>query len=706
MAELEYEHQAVADHASEYSPQVSPKRTSQTRSSLLLPPPVASTELETFLSGSEGAAELAEGAEVQSPQRKSKSPRPGSSPRQESGEKSKHHVRRRRKSLPATPASSSSLHISSAGAGYPEGGDEAPLLPEHGAQEAQQTMEEPSASEESPQSTRRSHKSAPGRNRSNTTGGAGGYPMPNPPPELPTNEDEGSIFAADEARPLFEEPPDESPQTRRKSTKVRRKKTPPRAEEAAAHDAMTAASLGETIPNPAESGQALLGGVADDPADDPGQKRKTTRRKKSATLQPPAVAKETCFSSGDEGKGQTVRKDSSDGSQQARQKSKSPRPDGELAEEAEERRRKKGSVARHGGRPVRRNRVRGATTKPVYRYCRIRPLLDTELRADAKHIMIAPDEQTVEVQDVEGASFKFDAVFAPGSQKEVFEKCKDLVQGVVDGSNASILSYGQTGAGKSFTAHGVSTDSLDQGTSKTPFAKGRLDSESDRTCDLDSEGIMPQAFRQIFQDLENKTDGPDYYSVKASVMELHTHSIVDLLDEWTSGSDKFRECGPIQLDDRSGIVSVQGLSEHECLDAAELMDLLRWALRRRMHRDTRSGTNSSLKTMIVMVTIVRELPDTQERVIAKLAMVDLVGSEQPKGIGLEFRNAYNELIALRDVLEAIKGTGPVPYGNHVLTSLLQDVLGASARTALILNCTPTLECRLETLRSLQYGTSI
>lgn len=51
--------------------------------------------------------------------------------------------------------------------------------------------------------------------------------------------------------------------------------------------------------------------------------------------------------------------------------------------------------------------------------------------------------------------YKYDKILHNASQEDVFEDCaKDLVRSAVDGLNATVLVYGQTGAGKTFTMSG------------------------------------------------------------------------------------------------------------------------------------------------------------------------------------------------------------------------------------------------------------
>jgi kinesin family member 18/19 len=50
--------------------------------------------------------------------------------------------------------------------------------------------------------------------------------------------------------------------------------------------------------------------------------------------------------------------------------------------------------------------------------------------------------------------FRFNHVMNPGDQKELYERCNHLVEGVFDGHNATFLAYGQTGTGKTYTVFG------------------------------------------------------------------------------------------------------------------------------------------------------------------------------------------------------------------------------------------------------------
>jgi len=50
--------------------------------------------------------------------------------------------------------------------------------------------------------------------------------------------------------------------------------------------------------------------------------------------------------------------------------------------------------------------------------------------------------------------FKFDTILHNSSQEIIFNHCKECVKSVLDGFNGTIMAYGQTGAGKTFTICG------------------------------------------------------------------------------------------------------------------------------------------------------------------------------------------------------------------------------------------------------------
>ncbi|CAK0891463.1 unnamed protein product, partial [Prorocentrum cordatum] len=96
-------------------------------------------------------------------------------------------------------------------------------------------------------------------------------------------------------------------------------------------------------------------------------------------------------------------------------------------------------------------------------FCRVRPPSGREAHEQRAARQVDPltVELSQEGSDVRGSPqvtrhlFHFDAVFSPGTQAQVFQDCRELVQSALDGFNVTIFAYGQTGAGKTFTMAGT-----------------------------------------------------------------------------------------------------------------------------------------------------------------------------------------------------------------------------------------------------------
>jgi kinesin family protein 6/9 len=79
-------------------------------------------------------------------------------------------------------------------------------------------------------------------------------------------------------------------------------------------------------------------------------------------------------------------------------------------------------------------------------------------------------------------SFKFDQILHNSSQETTYDVvAADIVQSVLEGYNGTILAYGQTGAGKTFTMTGA-------------------------TQNYKYRGIAPRAIAQIFREIQDKPE--------------------------------------------------------------------------------------------------------------------------------------------------------------------------------------------------------
>jgi len=309
-------------------------------------------------------------------------------------------------------------------------------------------------------------------------------------------------------------------------------------------------------------------------------------------------------------------------------------------------------------------------------FCRVRPLSSTEAHNGDTEITKKADSMTLEVSG--GSSFQFDAVFAPGTQEEVFDDCRDLVQSAFDGYNVTMFAYGQTGAGKTFTMYGA------------PGA----------------EGTAPRTIQEVYRVIEQGRSRFSY-TVMASMLELYRNDLVDLLNKGASGAKSKLNLRT----QKSGGVLVENLSEEECASAEDLTALLERGSAQRAVCATAMNSESSRSHLVLSISIVSVNKETKERLRGKILICDLAGSERLKKSQVsdeqqkEAIEINKSLTALGDVVEALtKGEKVIPYRNHKLTQLMQDSLGGTAKTLMFVNCSPAASNTDETVMSLKYAT--
>mmetsp|Transcript_94100 Transcript_94100/g.206089 ORF Transcript_94100/g.206089 Transcript_94100/m.206089 type:complete len:1250 (+) Transcript_94100:224-3973(+) len=312
-------------------------------------------------------------------------------------------------------------------------------------------------------------------------------------------------------------------------------------------------------------------------------------------------------------------------------------------------------------------------------FARIRPLSSKEKDAGDANVCKQTDLMGLQVGDKPEHQFRFDAVFTPGTQDEIFEDCRDLVQSAVDGYNVTLFAYGQTGAGKTFTMAGV---------------PGQL-------------GISPRTINELYSVLQQNQDRFEY-TVMASMLELYRTDLVDLL---VKGNNVAATKGKLKIrDDKTGAVAVEHLTEEECVSALDLENLVARGTQARAVASTMMNSESSRSHLILMVKIVGVNRETQEQTRGKILIVDLAGSErlsksQTTGDAQKESIEINKsLTALGDVIEGLTQKWKViPYRNHKLTMLMQDALGGTAKTLMFVNCSPASSNFEETVNSLKYA---
>ncbi|XP_021858949.2 kinesin-like protein KIN-UB [Spinacia oleracea] len=331
---------------------------------------------------------------------------------------------------------------------------------------------------------------------------------------------------------------------------------------------------------------------------------------------------------------------------------------------------------------------------------RLRPKNAEESVADADYadcVELQPELKRLKLRknNWDSDTYEFDELLTEiASQKRVYEVvAKPVVESVLDGYNGTVLAYGQTGTGKTFTL-------------------GELGEE-----DVSDRGIMVRSMEGILADICLETD-----SVSVSYIQLYMETIQDLLNP---ANDNI----PITEDPRTGEVSLPGATVVEIRDQNSFLDLLRLGEAHRFAANTKLNTESSRSHAILMVQIKRSIrggePSSSDDenhsqsvkncnlpVIrkGKLVVVDLAGSERvhksgSEGHTLEEAKAINlSLTALGKCINALAENSPhVPVRDSKLTRLLKDSFGGTARTSLVITIGPSPRHRGETTSTILFG---
>ena len=330
---------------------------------------------------------------------------------------------------------------------------------------------------------------------------------------------------------------------------------------------------------------------------------------------------------------------------------------------------------------------------------RVRPLLERERRTSGESTCVTVASPTSVVihdgdRDVGPRShtFTFDSVFGEhASQEQVYtDVARPVVQHALEGINATILAYGQTSSGKTYTMDGHA----------------------------DSLGIIPRAIHEIFAHISLRQGPRTKFLVRASYAQVHNEVVSDLIRP-------DRTHLSIREDERKGVY-VEGLSEWIVRTPDEILSLMAAGARARSTAATllneQSSRSHAVFTLVVEQSQTRQQGEAapvsgaeqqEYRVLsAKLNLVDLAGSERVRDSGAtgsrlkETQHINLSLSALGNVISALSsGDGVrshVPYRDAKLTRLLADSLGGNCKTTVIANLSPATASFSESLSTLHF----
>ncbi|KAM4828724.1 kinesin-like protein KIF9 [Thomomys bottae] len=281
-------------------------------------------------------------------------------------------------------------------------------------------------------------------------------------------------------------------------------------------------------------------------------------------------------------------------------------------------------------------------------------------------------------------SFKVDGVLHDASQDLVYETvARDVISQAFDGYNGTILCYGQTGAGKTYTMMGI-------------------------TENFKHRGIIPRALQQVFKMIEERPTLA--ITVRISYLEIYNETLFDLLCTLPYVGPSVT---PMSIVENPQGVFIKGLSVHLTSQEEDAFNLLfEGETNRILASHTMNKTSSRAHSIftIYMEAHSRMLSD-EKFITSKINLVDLAGSERLGKTGSEGRvqkeaTYINKSLSFLE--QAIIALGDqnrdhISFRQCKLTHALKDSLGGNCNLVLVTNIYGEAAQLEETLSSLRFA---
>ncbi|KAH6608308.1 kinesin-like protein [Trichoderma cornu-damae] len=330
--------------------------------------------------------------------------------------------------------------------------------------------------------------------------------------------------------------------------------------------------------------------------------------------------------------------------------------------------------------------------------------------------------------------FVFDRVFGPEVMQDgIWDYLSDSINAFTQGYNVSLLAYGQSGAGKSFTM-GTSSPNAQSNPDDMgviPRAAAALFEKLDVQKGGGNNGTMRSAssFRSPRGYGQQNNLGDRNWAMTATYVEIYNETLRDLL---VADSTPLNDRTSVAIrEDVKGNIILTGLHQVDITCVDDLLNALDFGSSIRQTDATAINAKSSRSHAVFSLNLVQRknkfsnsdkrhsMPleamggqDVSVTTDSKLHFVDLAGSERLKNTGAQGERAKEGisinagLAALGKVISQLSSRNSgahVSYRDSKLTRLLQDSLGGNAITYMIACVTPPEFHLSETLNTVQYA---
>ncbi|KPA79714.1 putative kinesin [Leptomonas pyrrhocoris] len=250
-----------------------------------------------------------------------------------------------------------------------------------------------------------------------------------------------------------------------------------------------------------------------------------------------------------------------------------------------------------------------------------------------------------------------DYTFPPtATQDDVYHACRPILQCVKEGMNGTIMVYGQTGTGKTYTMLGN---------------------------DAAEHGLVHNVVAEMLDYVQQKTIDGDQCAITLSMIEIYNERLTDMLSP--------------NGDEEVTLISGFPRFTHKVTlcRVNDAIETIQRGLAWRHTAATLMNDRSSRSHVVFIFDLEEYNAFTDQTDVAHLFMIDLAGSESVKkslatGVAAGEAGKINKsLLALKSVFLALSNTNEatrpshVPYRDSKLTELLQDSIGGTARTLMI-----------------------
>ncbi|XP_072047757.1 kinesin-like protein KIF9 [Amphiura filiformis] len=282
-------------------------------------------------------------------------------------------------------------------------------------------------------------------------------------------------------------------------------------------------------------------------------------------------------------------------------------------------------------------------------------------------------------------SFKMDGILHNASQDQMYsEVASDMVTQLMEGYNGTLLCYGQTGAGKTFTMTGT-------------------------TENYKHRGVIPRSISQVYREIANRPEHS--INVRISYLEIYNETMFDLLSTLPSNFMGFPSMSITE--DEFG-VNIKGLSMHAAATEEEALNLLfEGETNRAIAAHSMNSVSSRSHCIFTIHVETRSRTESTAMYMkSKLNLVDLAGSERLSKTGSEGKTQTEamyinkSLTFLEQTIIALadKRREHVPYRQTKLTHALKDSLGGNCNTVMIANIWGEAQQIEETISTLRFAT--